>query len=227
MSGLNKELKSRFFCRLFIFVLIFYNILIMQRSYVFLLFGRSGCGKGTQAELLMDYFKKKEGEDSVLYIYAGEKFRELSGRDSLTAKLTKEILTLGDKVPDFLAIWVWSNLMVERMRENLNLVIDGSPRTALEARALDETFEFYKLENIKPVLIDVSPKEIRDRLLKRGRSDDTEEQIKHRLAYYEKYVVPAIEYYKRESKNKLIVVDGNPHDVNLIHKNILKAAALK
>ncbi len=102
------------------------------------------------------------------------------------------------------------------------MVIDGSPRTALEAKVLDGAFDFYKRENIKPILIDVSPEEVRARLLARGREDDTEEQIKHRLAYYEKYVAPAVEYYRKESKNKLIVVDGNPHDVNLIHKNILK-----
>jgi adenylate kinase len=206
---------------------IFYNKNIMVEPYIILLFGRSGCGKGTQAELLMDYFKKKDGKDSVFYIYAGEKFREFSKRDSLTAKLVNEILSAGDKIPDFLAIWVWSNAMVEKMRKNLHVVIDGSPRTALEAKALDDAFEFYKLKNIKPILIDVSPEEIKDRLLKRGRADDTEERIKHRLAYYEKYVASAIEYYKRESKNELIVIDGNPHDVDLIHKNILKAISLE
>jgi len=199
----------------------------MQKPYTFLFFGRSGCGKGTQAKLLMDYFEKKDGKDSLLYIYAGEKFRELSTRDSLTAKLANEILLAGDKVPDFLAIWAWSNMMVEKLTENSHLFIDGSPRTALEAKALDDTFKFYKRDNIKPVLIDVSPEEIRTRLLARKREDDTEERIEHRLAYYEKYVAPAIEYYRKESENKLLVVDGNPHDMNLIHKNILVAAGLE
>lgn len=198
-----------------------------QEPYIFLLFGRSGCGKGTQAKLLIDYLGKKDEKNNVLYIYAGEKFRELSGHDSLTAKLTEKVLMAGDKVPDFLAIWVWSNEMVEKMRENLHLMIDGSPRTVLEAKALDETFEFYKREKIKPILIDVSPEEIKDRLLKRGREDDNEKQIMHRLAFYEKNVAPAVEYYRKESKNKLIVVDGNPHDVNLIHKKILEASGLK
>ncbi len=198
--------------------------MLIMTPYTFLLFGRSGCGKGTQAELLKEYLEKKDGAASVLYVYVGNKMRELAKRDSLTAKLANDILLAGDKIPDFLAIWVWSNLMVEKMTENLHLVIDGSPRTALEAKALDDAFEFYKRDNIKPVLIDVSPEEIRDRLLKRGRNDDTEEQIKHRLAYYEKYVVSAVDYYRSESKNKLIVVDGNPHDVDLIHRNILKLA---
>jgi adenylate kinase len=193
-------------------------------TYTFLLFGRSGCGKGTQAKLLIDYLEKKDGKGSVLYIYAGEKFRELVKRDSLTAKLANEILLAGDKIPDFLAVWVWSNLMVEKMRDDLHLVIDGSPRTVLEAKALDDAFAFYKRSDIKPVLIDVAPEEIRERLLKRGRSDDTEEQIARRLAYYEKYVVGAVDYYKNESKNKLLMVDGNPHDINLIHRNILKSA---
>lgn len=175
----------------------------------------------------MDYLKKRDGKNSVLYVYAGKKFRELSRRRSLTAQLTNRILSVGDKMPDFLAVWVWSNAMVEKMRENLHLVIDGSPRTALEAKALDDAFEFYKRKNVRPILIDVSPGEIRKRLFKRGRADDTAERIKHRLAYYKKYVAPAIKYYRKENKNKLIIVDGNPHDVNLIHKNILKAIGLK
>ncbi len=198
----------------------------IMTPYAFILFGRSGCGKGTQAKLLQKYLEKQDGAGSVLYVYVGEKMRELAAGDSLTARLTSEILSAGDKMPDFLAIWAWSNLMAKNMKENLHLVIDGSPRTALEAKALDDAFEFYKRGNIKPILIDVAPEEIRERLLKRGRSDDTEEQIKNRLAYYEKYVIPAIEYYRRESKNKLNVVDGNPRDVDLIHGNILKSAGL-
>lgn len=207
-------------------VLMPYNIRIMEKPYTILLSGRSGCGKGTQAQLLIEYLEKKYGAGSVLYVYTGEKMRELSVRNSLTAKLANEILLAGDKMPDFLAIWAWSSAIVEKLEENINLIIDGSPRSAMEAKVLDGAFDFYKRENIKPVLIDVSPEEIRERLLKRGRSDDTEEQIKHRLAYYEKYVAPAVEYYRNESKNKLVVVDGNHHDVDLIHKNILKALGL-
>ena len=205
----------------------FYNVFIMQKPYTILLFGRSGCGKGTQAKLLMDYLEKQDGKDSMLYVYTGEKMRELVQRDSFTAKLANKILLAGGKQPDFLAVWAWSNEMVEKLKENIHLVIDGSPRTSIEAKILDGAFDFYKRENIKPVLIDVSPEEVMARLLARKREDDTEEQIKNRLAYYEKYVAPAVEYYRKESKNKLIVVDGNPHDVNLIHKNILAATGLE
>ena len=198
----------------------------MQKPFTFLIFGRSGCGKGTQAKLLQDYLEKRDGPGSALYIYVGDKMRELVQGDSLTAKLANEILLAGGKEPDFLAVWAWSNEMVEKLKEDTYLVIDGSPRTLLEAKILDDTFEFYKRENIKPVLIDVSPEEIRVRLLNRKREDDTEKQIAHRLAYYEKYVAPAVEYYRKESKNKLIVVDGNPHDVDLIHRNILQAIGI-
>ena len=200
----------------------------MQEPFTFLLFGRSGCGKGTQAKLLQKFLEKKDGSDSALYVYAGDKMRELVQKsDSLTAKLTNEIFLAGEKIPDFLAIWAWADDLVCELKEETHLIIDGSPRSALEAKALDDTFEFYKRENIKPVLIDVLPEEIRVRLLNRKREDDTEKQIAHRLAYYEKYVAPAVEYYRKESKNKLIVIDGNPHDVNLIHKNILVAAGLE
>lgn len=197
-----------------------------EKPFNFVLIGRSGSGKGTQAKLLQDYLEKRDGPGSALYIYVGDKMRELVQGDSLTAKLANEILLAGGKEPDFLAVWAWSNEMVEKLKEDTHLVIDGSPRTLLEAKILDDTFEFYKRENIKPVLIDVSPEEIRVRLLNRKREDDTEKQIAHRLAYYEKYVAPAVEYYRKESKNKLIVVDGNPHDVDLIHRNILQAIGI-
>ncbi len=211
---------------LFILVLMFYNVSIMQKPLTFLFFGRSGCGKGTQAKLLQEYLEKKDRESNVLYVYVGDKMRELSGRDSLTAKLANEILLAGEKEPDFLAIWAWSDELVEKLKQNTHLIIDGSPRTLLEAKILDEAFEFYERKNIKPILINVSSEEVMARMLDRKREDDTEEQIKNRLAYYEKYVAPAVEYYRNESKNKLIIVDGNPHDVNLIHVNILKALNL-
>ncbi len=59
----------------------------MQKPFTFLLFGRSGCGKGTQAKLLQDYLEKRDGPGSALYIYVGDKMREFDQGDSLTAKL--------------------------------------------------------------------------------------------------------------------------------------------
>jgi len=193
----------------------------MSKPLTLLLTGRSGCGKGTQADLLRGYLEKNT-EGSVLYVYAGDKMRELVEKEtSLTSKLAKEIMMSGKKQPDFLAVWSWSNELVSKLTEDANLIIDGSPRTAIEAKVLDEAFEFYKRENIKPILLEVSCEWASERLLARKRFDDTEERIKNRLEYFEKFVSPAIEYYEKESKNKLIRVNGE-QSIEKVHEEIMR-----
>lgn len=182
----------------------------------FLFIGRSGCGKGTQAKLLID-FLEKNGKQSVFYVYVGDKIRELVKGDSLTSKLANKLMLEGTKHPDFLAIWAWSQKLVDKLEKNTHLIFDGSPRTVLEAKILDETFEFYKRENIFPILLDVSYDWAKERLLARKRLDDTEERIKGRLEYFEKDVQPAIDYYS----NRIIKINGE-QSIEDVHQEIMR-----
>jgi len=72
-----------------------------------------------------------------------------------------------------------------------------------------------------PILIDVSREWAKDKLLKRKRTDDTEERINRRLDYYEKYVQPAADYYERQSKNKLARINGE-QSIEEVHQEIIK-----
>lgn len=202
---------------------------LMENPLNFIFLGRSGSGKGTQAELLKKYLERKSGTNSVLYVYTGAKLRELVGqKELLTARLVDEkVMKAGAKAPDFLAVWAWSDRLVKEIDEKEHLIVDGSPRTIMEAKMIDEAFLFYGRKKFFPLFIDVSREEVARRMKKRSRADDTDEQIESRLAYYEEYVLPAVEYYEKESKNKLIRIDGNPLDRELIHRNILKAVGLK
>jgi adenylate kinase family enzyme len=194
---------------------------MLSKPYTFLFIGRSGCGKGTQAELLKKYLEEND-KRPVLYVYAGKRMRDLIEKEnSLTSQKAKEIMLFGGKQPDFLAIWAWSNEFVANVKENVHLIIDGSPRTIIEAMVLDEAFEFYRREIIKPIFLDVSREWARDKLLKRARFDDTEEKINNRMDYFEKYVQPAVEYYETKSKNKLVRINGEP-TIEEIHQEIIK-----
>ncbi|MBI5045668.1 MAG: nucleoside monophosphate kinase [Candidatus Niyogibacteria bacterium] len=201
----------------------------MDKPINVIFIGRSGCGKGTQADLLKKYLEKQTGEGSVFYIYTGDGLRALTKRqDLLTARLVDEkVMKAGAKAPDFVAVWVWAGKFVEGMDEKKYVILDGSPRTVIEAKLLDEAFNFYGRNAIFPIWLDVSAEEVAFRMKNRGRADDTDGQIKNRLAYYEEYVVPAVNYYGQESKNKLIHIDGNVRDPQLIHKNILIALDLE
>ena len=172
-----------------------------------ILIARAGAGKGTQAEFLREHF----GKDKTLYLYAGDILRELARKpDSLSGKYMQEkVMARGDKAPDFSAIWAWADAMIHQFHEGIEAVIvDGSPRTRLEALILDEALLFYEIENVKPLFFEITREEAFKRLLGRNRSDDTPENIEHRFAYYERVVTPAIEYYKTESRHKLITIDA-------------------
>lgn len=198
---------------------------IMEKPLTIFLIGRSGCGKGTQADLLVNFLKQKNG-NNILYVYAGNKMRELiQSKENLTSVLAKEIMFSGKKQPNFLAVWAWANELVENLTQDKNIILDGSPRDYVEAKILDEAMEFYDRFDIKPVLIDVSYDWARERLLARKRFDDTEERICNRLRYFDKFVQSAIDYYQSESAHKLIKVNGE-QSIEDVHHEIVKALGL-
>jgi adenylate kinase family enzyme len=200
----------------------------MNQPINIIFIGRSGCGKGTQAELLQKYLEARDGAGSCFYVYTGEKFRSLIKReDLLSARFLKDrVIDKGEKAPDFLAIWAWGSRFVEEMDDHRHVLMDGSPRTLLEALMLDDAFAFYDRKNIYPIFLDVSSEVVIKRMKLRARSDDTDSQIKNRLAFYDEYVVPAVEYYDLKSKNKLIHINGDSDDREAIHRSILKALGI-
>ena len=202
-------------------------MVLKTTPYNFVFIGRSGCGKGTQAELLKKLLEEKSGVGSVFYIYTGEHLRELvKHSEFLAARLLDEkILKAGEKAPDSLAIWASTKELIHGVTLTNHVIIDGSPRTALEAQALDEMFDFFDRDRVFYIWLNASAKWVRDRMVARGRADDNPENIKRRLAYYEKHVVPAIEFYKKDKRHKFLKINGE-QNVEKVHEDIVKAVGL-
>lgn len=188
--------------------------------------GRSGSGKGTQADLLRNRLSGVYGQE-VFYINTGTFLRDLTSHEELlTGRLIDEkVMKAGVKAPDALAIWAWTNELIHGINEVNNFILDGSPRTVPEARALDEMFHFYGRTNVFPIFLDVSDEWAYDRMIARGRADDIPENIKNRLAYYPVFVEPIIDYYGNESKNELIRINGE-QSIEKVHQDIIKALKL-
>jgi len=193
----------------------------MKEPLVFLLMGRSGCGKGTQAKLLIKYLKDNNFAET-LYVYTGERLRNFAEKEeNFAARLAKSKMKDGDLLPSFLAVWLWSGALIEGIDENNIVIMDGSPRTLLEALMTDDAMEFYGRSNVVPIFLETSEEWSTQRLLGRGRSDDSLKSIKKRMAYFEKSVAPIIDYYEKESKYKLIKVNGE-QSVEDVHREILE-----
>ena len=187
----------------------------------FIFIGRSGCGKGTQAKLLIDELKLRDSETPIQYLEAGEKFRELIARPNFTGKLAKQITDTGGLQPAFLAIHNWAHLFIENINGNEHLVLDGSPRKLNEAKILHEAFKFYGRSSVFIIYVNVSNKWSLDRLLARGRGDDGRAEIEKRLSWFDTDVLPAIDYFKIQPDVNLFDINGE-QTIEKVHKEIMK-----
>ncbi|HRH26129.1 MAG TPA: nucleoside monophosphate kinase [Candidatus Paceibacterota bacterium] len=188
------------------------------KSFIFI--GRSGCGKGTQAKLLIDFLAAKEPERKVLYIQTGLELREFIKGDTHTQNIAKNMATNGGLIPEFLAIYFWSRKISTEYTEGSHLIMDGMPRKQHEAQVLDSVFGFYGI--VKPVVIHLNVSRLwsSDRMVARGRADDSHENIKNRLDWFEKEVVPTINYYKTNPMYQFMEIDGE-RTISEIHKDII------
>ncbi|TRZ64751.1 hypothetical protein D4R20_02245 [bacterium] len=195
-----------------------YSFYMNSKAFVF--FGRSGCGKGTQVKLLIDLLKGQGRE--VLYIETGSSFRELSKGESLVNRNIQEILKNGYLIPVFLPIWIWTEIIVKNFSGKEDMILDGVCRRHEEAVALDSLFDFYKIEKPNIILMNVSKDWSFTRMMERKRSDDTPEKIQNRLLWYEKDVVPSIEYFKNNPKYNFIEINGE-QTIEEVHEEIIEA----
>ncbi|MFZ2048806.1 MAG: nucleoside monophosphate kinase [Minisyncoccia bacterium] len=180
----------------------------MLHTVIFI--GRSGCGKGTQAGLLKDRIYKQDLEKNpILYAETGERFRRFIKGTSYSADLSNKIYAADERQPDFLACLMWGGLLVEELEDNMHIVFDGAPRSKNEAEILMTALDFYRRENVTVIHIDVSRKWSEDRLLARGRMDDTSlSKINKRLDWFDADVKPALEYFKSLKNCRFIEVNG-------------------
>lgn len=191
-----------------------------MNSRAILFFGRSGCGKGTQAKLLSEVLRSKGRE--VIYTETGSKFREFLETDNFSGKLVGDILKEGKLIPVFLPIWIWTDIFIKNFTGEQDLILDGLCRRREESVALDSAFDFYKIEKPNVILINVSKEWSYSRMMERKRSDDTPEKIQNRLDWYEKDVVPSIEYFRNNSKYNFIEINGE-QPIEKVHEDIIKA----
>ena len=150
-----------------------------------LFLGPPGAGKGTQAERVAEAL-------DLAHVSTGDMFRWHVSEGTEIGLEVNAIMQRGDLVPDSLTITMLND-RISRSDATGGYILDGFPRTLAQAEALDEALDDSSLSAV--VVLDVPEDELVERLLTRGRTDDTEESVRNRLSLYAADTEPLIGFY--------------------------------
>lgn len=167
-----------------------------------LIVGPPGAGKGTQSARLTERF-------SIPAIATGDIFRANIKNQTPLGIEIKAVVDAGDYVPDSLT----NALITHRLEEPDALdgfLLDGYPRTLDQIAFLDELLanRHQELDAVIQLVADKEEvvKRLRLRAVEQGRTDDTEQAIRHRQDVYARETAPLIPVFR--DRGLLIEVDG-------------------
>ncbi len=168
-----------------------------------LLLGPQGAGKGTQA-------KRISVEYGIPHIASGEILRAEMDAGTELGKRVKDVYDRGDLVSDDLMIELIRNRLEQPDTES-GFVLDGFPRTTVQAEELDSMFNDIGRNFSVTFALQIPDEVAFDRLRRRaeleGRADDTDEAIQRRLDNYHRETEPLIEYYR--TRGNLVSIHGD------------------
>ena len=179
------------------------------------LVGPPGAGKGTQSEWLADFL-------SVPHLSTGDMLREAVGEGTALGKMADEKISQGQLVPDQLV----TDLVGERLQKpdcELGFLLDGFPRNVQQAQLLGQLLAESKTSLDLVLEIKLGEKVLTQRLLQRGRSDDTVEVMRERFTVYETETVPLLEFYRDQGVLHSIEGDATREEVSQRIRGIIDA----
>lgn len=210
---------------------------------ILLLFGPPGCGKGTQAAFISEFY-------NIPAISTGEMFRAECKAGTPLGKKACTILSSGGLVGDDIVNQIVAS-RISRPDCSSGFLLDGYPRTVPQAAFLDQLLAERGLPKPTIIHLDVHGEVLVARISARRqcptcghiynvlsqppkvaetcdadgaklirREDDTEAVIRQRLEAYEKLTGPVIDYYRQGDYFR---IDGNrtPQQISEEIKSLL------
>lgn len=167
-----------------------------------LIVGPPGAGKGTQAARIAERY-------GIPTISTGDIFRANIKNETELGLQVKAIVDAGDYVPDSLT----NALVTDRLNEADaagGFLLDGYPRTPDQVTYLDDLLASHghALDAVVRLVADEDEvvRRLTQRAIEQGRSDDSEEAIRHRQEVYQRETAPLLDMFR--TRGLLIEVDG-------------------
>ena len=171
-----------------------------------LIMGVAGAGKSVLGRRLADEF-------GLPWLSTGEFLRMLvtgeRRREMLAGKLLddSEMIALADKI-------------FHMIETNEEFILDGFPRTADQAEWLYAQHKAGLIKISCILHLEASEDVVAERLLSRGRQDDTREAIAKRFAEYQAVTVPILKHY--EDKGIKVNHINGENDEETVHTEAAK-----
>jgi adenylate kinase len=176
-----------------------------------IMLGAPGSGKGTQAARLSKEF-------DIAHESSGDAFRKAAAEGTEAGLAAAEFFERGELVPDETVCRVIIEHIVDLTSRGRGILLDGFPRTLGQAVRLEERLGELDQKLDAVVHINIDRAEIKRRLSLRGRSDDSEDVVRHRIAVYDELTRPLVDFYR--DRDVVVEIDGN-QAVEAVHDEIV------
>jgi len=168
-----------------------------------LLLGPPGAGKGTQAELISSSI-------GLLHLSTGDLLRAEVIANTKLGKSAAAVMKSGELVSDELVLAIVESNLAKNAK---GWILDGFPRTLGQAKSL-ETLLIQINQQIEVVVsLELNDDLLIERLLLRGRSDDNEAVIRHRLEVYKEKTAPLIDFYSKKGLLESVHANGSIEEI--------------
>ena len=161
--------------------------------------GRQGSGKGTQSVRIAERY-------GCVHLSTGDVLRAAVSEGTELGQQAAGIMNSGGLVGDDIMI----PLVEERIgKDDIvagGVLLDGFPRTADQANGLEAMLANLGQSLTVAINLDVPVEEVTQRMMARGREDDTEEAIARRLGLYDQETAPLLDWFAE--RGLLVTVDG-------------------
>jgi len=181
----------------------------MYQRLLFL--GPPGAGKGTQAKRICNSF-------GFLHLSTGELLRSEVASNSELGVQAAGVMNKGELVSDELVLAIVENNLVNQKD---GWLLDGFPRNVLQAESLETLLNKIRQPIDVVILLKLNNAVLIERMLARGRSDDNEDVIRHRIDIYEEKTAPLIDFYSRQGLLKTVDAFGDVEVVTTRIQNVL------
>ena len=187
--------------------------------------GAPGAGKGTQAEIVSEKYH-------IPAISTGAIIREAIKNGTEMGLAAKAYTESGELVPDDVVIGIIKERLANDDCKN-GFILDGFPRTVVQAEALDA----MGIEMDLVISIEVADEAIVERMSGRRtcvcgatltvRADDAPEVVKSRLVTYHEMTEPLKAYYEKKGKLSLVLGQEKLEDTTALTQKAIEDACSK